>query len=58
MFFMLLGISDRLPAFGDSFGSELKPHGASPLLYETEPHKLRFQHHHHEPARGGCVGES
>lgn len=57
MFFVLLGFSDRLPAFGDSFGPELQPHGAGPLLYETEPHQLCLQHHHHEPACGGCVGE-
>ena len=58
MCFMLLGFCDRLPVLGDSFGSELKPHCAGPLLHETEPHQLCFQHHHHEPARGGCVGES
>ncbi len=58
MFFPLIGFSDRLPAFGDSFGLELKSHCARPLLYETEPHQLRLQHNHHEPACGGCVGES
>lgn len=58
MFFLLVGFSDRLPAFGDSFGLELQPHCARPLLYETEPHQLRFQHHYHEPACGGCVSES
>ncbi len=58
MFFPLLGFSDRLPAFGDSFGLELQPHCARSLLYETEPNKLCFKHHHHEPACGGCVGKS
>lgn len=57
LFFLLVGFSDRLPAFGDSFRLELQPHCACPLLYETEPHQLRLQHHHYEPARGGCVGE-
>lgn len=54
---MLLGFSDWLPDFGDSFGTELQSNCAGPLLYEAEPHQLCFQHHHHEPARGGCVGE-
>lgn len=58
MLFLLVGFSDRFPAFGNSFGLELQSHCARPLLYETEPHQLRFQHHHHEPACGGCVGES
>lgn len=58
MFFLLVGFSDRLPAFGDSFGLKLESHCARPLLYETESHQLCLQHHHHEPACGGCVGES
>lgn len=58
MLFLLVGFADRLPAFGDSFGTELQPHCAHPLLHETEPHQLRFQHHYHESACGGCVGES
>lgn len=57
-FFSLIGFSDRLPAFRNSFRPELQPHCAGPLLYETEPHQLRLQHHHYEPACGGCVGES
>lgn len=55
---MLLGFSDGFPDFGDSFGPELQPYCAGTLLYETEPHQFCFQHHHHEPACGGCVGES
>lgn len=58
MFFLLVGFSDRLPAFGDSFGLELQPYCACLLLYDTEPHQLSFPHHHHEPTCGGCVGES
>lgn len=58
LFFLLVGFSDRLPAFGDSFGLELQPHCARPLLYEAEPHQLCFQHHYHESACCGCVGES
>lgn len=56
--FLLVGFSDRLPAFRDSFGIELQPHGAGPLLHETESHQLSVQHRHHEPACGGCAGES
>lgn len=55
---MLVGFSDRLPTFGDRFGLELQPNCACPLLYETEPHQLRFQHHNNEPACGGCIGKS
>lgn len=55
---VLVGFSDRLPTFGDSFGLKLQPNCARPLLYETEPHQFRFQHHNHEPARGGCVSKS
>lgn len=58
MFSMLLGFSDWVPDFRDSFGTELQSNCAGPLLYEAEPHQLRFQYHHHEPACGGCVGES
>ncbi len=58
MFFLFAGFSDRLSASGDSFGLELKPYCARSLLYETEPHKFCFQHYHHEPACGGCVGKS
>lgn len=58
MFFLLVGFSDQSPAFGDSFGFKLQPHCAGALLYEAESHQLRFQHHHHEPACGGCVSES
>lgn len=57
-FFLLVGFSDGLPAFGDSSGLELQPYCARPLLYETEPCQLSFQHHHHESTCGGCVGES
>lgn len=46
-----------LPGGRDCTGTELQPDCAHPLLHETEPHQLRFQHHHHEPARRGCVGE-
>lgn len=57
-FLLLVGLSDMLPGGRDSPGTELKPDRAHPLLHETEPHQLRFQHHHHEPARRGRVGES
>lgn len=57
MLFLLEGFLDKLSGCGDCVGPKFQPHGAGPLLHETEPHQLRFQHHHHEPACGGCVGE-
>lgn len=57
-FLLLVGLSDMLPGFRDSPGTQLQPDCAHPLLHEAEPHQLRLQHHHNEPARGGRVGES
>lgn len=58
LFNFLLGFSDQPPAFGDSFGFEFQSHCTCALLHEAESHQLCFQHHHHEPACGGCASES
>lgn len=57
LFPLPVGLSDMLPGGRGCTGTELQPDCAHSLLHETEPHQLRFQHHHHEPARRGCVGE-